>query len=223
MSELITADAVAESPQVRPALIRANLLTFGRRLRDAGLPVGSGQIMSMLEATAGLDLRRHEDIYHAAKATLVTRPEQIPVFDAQFARFWRELLGARPVPLDPFTPDNIPSEPPLPDVSKKKTEKRQEPTGTEDQKDIFHISEGEDEQNVAEEQEYEAEPDDIMLFSAREQLRKKDFSQCSAEEIAEARRIIEGMTWRLGTRRTRRRQRRKIKTRPLVVICDISG
>jgi len=75
----------------------------------------------MLEATAGLDLRRHEDIYHAAKATLVTRPEQIPIFDAQFARFWRELLGARPVPLDPFTPDNIPSEPPLPDVSKKKT------------------------------------------------------------------------------------------------------
>ncbi|HZH06966.1 MAG TPA: VWA domain-containing protein, partial [Lautropia sp.] len=78
-------------------------------------------------------------------------------------------------------------------------------------------------------------------------------SQCSADEIAEARRIIEGMTWRLGTRRTRRRQRanhgefidpratlrssmkhggvpmelrrqrRKIKTRPLVVICDISG
>jgi uncharacterized protein with von Willebrand factor type A (vWA) domain len=74
-----------------------------------------------------------------------------------------------------------------------------------------------------------------------------------ADEIAEARRIIEGMTWRLGTRRTRRRQRanhgefidpratlrssmkhggvpmelrrqrRKIKTRPLVVICDISG
>lgn len=253
MSELITADAVAEPPQVRPSLIQANLLTFGRRLREAGLPVGSGQVMSMLEATAGLDLRRHEDIYHAAKATLVTRPEQIPIFDAQFARFWRELLGARPVPLDPFTPDNIPSEPPLPDVSKKKTEKRQEPTGTEDEKDVFHISEGEEEENVAEEQEYEAEPDDIMLFSAREQLRKKDFSQCSADEIAEARRIIEGMTWRLGTRRTRRRQRanhgefidpratlrgsmkhggvpmelrrqrRKIKTRPLVVICDISG
>ena len=144
MSELITADTVAEPPQVRPALIQANLLTFGRRLRAAGLPVGSGQIMSMLEATAGLDLRRHEDIYHATKATLVTRPEQIPVFDAQFARFWRELLGARPVPLDPFMPDNIPSEPPLPDVSKKKTEKRQEPSGAEDEKDIFHISEGED-------------------------------------------------------------------------------
>ena len=91
-----------------------------------------------------------------------------------------------------------------------------------------------------------------MLFSSRETLRRKDFSQCTADEIAEARRIIEGFTWRLGTRKTRRRirakhgkfidpratlrgslrhggtplepdQKRKIRTRPLVVICDISG
>ncbi|HEU0113327.1 MAG TPA: VWA domain-containing protein, partial [Thermomicrobiales bacterium] len=83
--------------------------------------------------------------------------------------------------------------------------------------------------------------------------RKKDFTQCTPDEIAEARRIIEGMDWRLGTRRTRRRvkathgdlidrratlrhslkhggvplelrrQKRKIRTRPLVLICDISG
>jgi uncharacterized protein with von Willebrand factor type A (vWA) domain len=143
-------------------------------------------------------------------------------------------------------------EPPLPEASKKKTEQRHTPEGTESEKDIFHISEGEEQQDIAEE-DFEASPDDIMLFSARELLRKKDFSQCSAEEIAEARRIIENMSWRLGTRRTRRRQRanhgrfidaratlrsslrhggvpvdlrrqkRKIKTRPLVVICDISG
>jgi uncharacterized protein with von Willebrand factor type A (vWA) domain len=239
-------------PPISPNLIRANLLTFGRRLREAGLPVGSGQILSLLEATASIDVFRHEDVYHAARATVVTRPEQIPVFDMQFSLFWRELLGARPAPLDPFAPQNAPSEPPLPDASKKKTEHRITPEGGEDEKDIFHVSEGEDQQDVAEE-DFEASPDDIMLFSAREMLRKKDFSQCSAEEIAEARRIIEGMNWRLGTRRTRRRQRakhgnfinaratlraslkhggvplelrrqkRKIRTRPLVVICDISG
>jgi uncharacterized protein with von Willebrand factor type A (vWA) domain len=252
MSHFATLDGQPQPPQISPHLIRANLLTFGRRLREAGLPVGPGQILALLEAVSAIDIRRHQDLYHAARATVVTRPEQIPIFDAQFSRFWRELLGAKPVPLDPFTPQNMPGEPPLPEVSKKKTEQRQTPDGAESEKDIFHVSEGEESQNAAEE-EFETSPDEIMLFSAREQLRKKDFSQCTSEEIAEARRIIEGMTWRLGTRRTRRRQRaphgrfvdprstlrgslkhggvplelrrqkRKIRTRPLVVICDISG
>jgi uncharacterized protein with von Willebrand factor type A (vWA) domain len=241
-----------ELPPVSPQRIQANLLTFGRRLREAGLPVGSGQILAFLEATAAVDLRRHDDVYHAARAALVTRPEQIPIFDMQFSLFWRELLGARPAPLEPFVPENVPGEPPLQDASKKKTEQRRTPAGTEEERDVFHVSEGDESQDVAEE-DFEASPDDVMLFSARELLRKKDFSQCSAEEIAEARRIIESMTWKLGMRRTLRRQRsphgrfidargtlrgslrhggiplelrrqkQKIKTRPLVVICDISG
>ena len=39
-----------EMPPVSPQRIQANLLTFGRRLREAGLPVGSGQILAFLEA-----------------------------------------------------------------------------------------------------------------------------------------------------------------------------
>lgn len=252
MSAPATDGAAPEQPAISPNIIRANLLTLGRRLRAAGLPVGSGQILAMVDAAAAIDVFRHQDVYHAVRATVVTRPEQIPVFDAEFSRFWRELLGAKPVPLDPFMPEHAVSEPPLPEASKKKTERRHIPEGADEQKDIFHISEGEEAQDVGEE-DFEASPEDIMLFSARELLRKKDFSQCTSEEIAEARRIIEGMTWRLGTRRTRRRQRarhgrfidpratlrgslrhggipldlrrqqRKIRTRPLVVICDISG
>jgi uncharacterized protein len=238
-------------PPVSPELVRANLLTFGRRLREAGMPVGSGQILSLVDALAAINLYRHEDVYHAARASVVTRPEQIPTFDREFSRFWRELLGAKPAPLPGFVPQNAPSEPPPPDATKKKTEQRHTPDPTEEDRDIFHVSEGDDESQH--EQDFEASPDDVMLFSARETLRKKDFSQCSQEELAEARRIIESITWRLGTRRTRRRvrtkhgafidarstlraslrhggiplelrhQKRKIRTRPLVVICDISG
>ena len=244
--------AARELPPISPDVIRANLLTFGRRLRQAGLPVGSGQILALVEALAAIDVFRHEDVFHASRASLVTRPEQIPVFDLEFARFWRELLGAKPAPLDPFVPQNAPSEPPLPDASKKRTEQRHVPDGAEDEKDIFHVSEGEEDAG-ADEQDFEASPEDVMLFSAREILHRKDFSQCTPEEIAEARRIIEGFTWRLGTRQTRRRvrakhgafidaratlraslrhggiplelrrQKKKIRTRPLVVICDISG
>ena len=93
----------------------------------------------------------------------------------------------------------------------------------------------------------------MIVFSAREVLRKKDFSQFTAEEIAEARRMIARMDWRLGTRKTRRKERanngefvdhratlrrslrhtgvpielkhrrRKERMRPLILICDISG
>jgi uncharacterized protein with von Willebrand factor type A (vWA) domain len=252
MTEAPTDGARPTLPPISPEIIRGNLLTFGRRLRVAGLPVGSGQILSLVDAVGAIDVFRHDDVYHATRASVVTRPEQIPIFDLEFSRFWRELMGAKPAPLDPFAPQNAPGAPPLPDASKKKTEQRHTPDGAEDEKDIFHVSESEDDASVQEE-EFEASPDDVMLFSAREILRRKDFSQCTQEEIAEARRIIEGFTWRLGTRKTRRRirakhgrfidpratlrgslrhggtpldlrrQKKKIRTRPLVVICDISG
>ena len=77
-----------ELPPISSHRIQANLLTFGRRLRDAGLPVGSGQILSLVDALA-IDVFRHDDVYHAARASVVTRPEQIPVFDLEFSRFWR--------------------------------------------------------------------------------------------------------------------------------------
>jgi uncharacterized protein with von Willebrand factor type A (vWA) domain len=69
------------------------LLAFGRDLRRSGLNIGSGQILSLVEAVAAIDCKRRDDFYYASKSTLVTSPEQIPVFDAAFARFWRRLTN----------------------------------------------------------------------------------------------------------------------------------
>ena len=90
-------------------------------------------------------------------------------------------------------------------------------------------------------------------WSGDEVLRKKDFEQFSYEELQEARELIAKMRWRLGERRTRRlrssrhgrqldlrqtlrrslrtdgepvtlaRRRPRMKPRPLVILCDISG
>ncbi len=90
-------------------------------------------------------------------------------------------------------------------------------------------------------------------WSADEVLRHKDFEQFSYEELQEAREMIAKMHWRLGERRTRRlrpsrhgrqldlrqtlrrslrtdgepivlaRRRPRLKPRPLVILCDISG
>ncbi|HEU5430076.1 MAG TPA: VWA domain-containing protein, partial [Thermomicrobiales bacterium] len=174
--------------------------------------------------------------------------------DREFTRFWRELAGSQPKPLAPFAANDAPNEVPLPEASRKhKQEAKSSNATAEEERTVLAISEADENDASAGEEEIEAPPEDVLLFSARETLRKKDFSQCTADEIAEARRIIEGMDWRLGTRRTRRRvkathgalidrratlrhslkhggtpielrrQKRKIRTRPLVLICDISG
>ena len=74
-----------------------NLLTLGRDLRSSGLPIGSGQLITFVESMGEIDCRVRQDFYAAAKATLVTAPEQIPMFDAVFGRFWRQLMN-------PFNP-----------------------------------------------------------------------------------------------------------------------
>ncbi|MCC6312578.1 MAG: VWA domain-containing protein [Thermomicrobiales bacterium] len=234
--------------------IGRNLIVLGRRLRAAGIPIGPGQVLTMAEAMSAVDVRRRDDIYFAARAAIVTRPEQRAAFDAEFAQFWRELQGAEPAALDAFTASDTPGEPPLPDASKKRQQTAETASAAEQEKTLLAVSEAEQEPEHGDDvEEMDVPPEDVLLFSAKEVLRKKDFSLCSPDEIAEARRLIEGMDWNLGRRKTRRhvkathgeridprrtlraslrhgglplelkRQTRKERTRPLVLICDISG
>jgi uncharacterized protein len=64
----------------------AEVLTrFGRALRDEGLPVGTGRIAGFCRAAA---LLAPDDLYWAGRATLVPRPQDIPVYDRVFAAFF---------------------------------------------------------------------------------------------------------------------------------------
>ena len=247
-------DSGAEPETVSAARVRANLLRFGRRLRAVGLPVGSGQVLGSVEALAAIDVGRRDDVYSATKATLVTRPEQIMAFDAEFARFWRDLIDQESRPLEQFVPSTDQESIGLPQPPRAQEEPREGGEGASERERTVLVVEGvDDAADLDDSEEFELPPEDVLIFSAREALRKKDFSQLTPEELAEARRLIESMTWRLGTRQTRRRQRavrgdlidyrqtlrgslkhggtpielrwrkRKERMRPLVLICDISG
>ncbi len=243
-----------DTSNVRGSRVERNLLRFGRRLRNAGMPVGSGQVLNLFEALDAVALDRRDDVYHAAKASLITRPEQIPVFDAEFARFWKDLVDQQPMLLEEYLTDDEESvgSPQSPSQANKDQQSSEGEAGQSEQRTLLAI-EGTDDGDLGDTEDFEVPPDDVLIFSSREALRKKDFSQYTPEEIAEARRIIEKMNWRLGTRLTRRRQRalhgdsidyratlrsslrqgglpvelkwrrRKEKMRPLVLICDISG
>ncbi len=241
-------------PDPQPAWLAANLLGFARELRRAGLNVGSGQVLSFVEAVSEVNAENRGDFYSAAKATLVTAPEQIPIFDLLFARFWVRLTKPITEPLDAEQHDF--DMPPAPAPAEPGLEGQQQPEqgkqGNTKDRSVLAVEDSVDD-DAADSQDLEAPPEDVIVYSAREVLRSKDFSQFTPAEIAEARRLMSDMTWKLGTRKTRRREkanhgdfidyrrtlrsslkhggvplelrrrRSKEKMRPLILICDISG
>ena len=64
------------------------LVDFGRELRSAGIGVGSGDMVTYCSAAAVLDPSDIVDLYWAGRSTLVTRRDQISVYDRVFRSFF---------------------------------------------------------------------------------------------------------------------------------------
>lgn len=239
--------------QLSGALIERNLAHFARRLRQAGIKVGTGHVMEMFQAMEVVGLQRRADLEAAMQAIAVYRPDQIPVFQHEFDRFWQDILRAQPPIFEQSAPtDDANSQPPQ-EQREPEQKKKSEEGGDDSEETTVSVSADEvaDEQSDAEEPD--APPQDVLMFSAEEALRKKDFGQFTPDELATARRLMSRINWKLGTRKTRRMERahkgesidqramlrgslrqggipidlryrrRKEKMRPLVLICDISG
>jgi len=65
----------------------SHVVTFGRVLREAGLEVGPGRLADSLSGLDRVDLARRDDVYWTLRQTLVSRHEDIDVFDRAF-RAW---------------------------------------------------------------------------------------------------------------------------------------
>jgi uncharacterized protein with von Willebrand factor type A (vWA) domain len=239
---------------VRPAIIRRNLTHFARRLRKAGIKVGTGHVMEMMQALQTVGLQQRDDVRAATQAIVVYRPDQIPVFQQEFDQFWKDVLRAQPPLFDArvLPDDEDKPQPPQERDRDSEQEKRSEDADGEAEETTLSVS-ADEVADESESEDHEAPPQDVMMFSAEEALRKKDFGQYSPDEVARARRLMARIDWRLGTRKTRRMERahkgemidqramlrsamrqggipldlrfrrRKDKMRPLVLICDISG
>ena len=215
-------------PSGRPFL--GNCLLFARALRWAGIPVGLDQTLAFARALAWIDIGSREQVYHTARALLVSRHEHLRLFDTIFSRFWRapRAPGRPRRQTMPRAPRHRPPHQPFTIVTYLAHKARQSDPAID----------------IA---------DRAGTASDTEVLRRKDFSQMSPEELARIKRLIEAMHWRISQRVTRRRerdrrgdllhlgavlrdaarhggvparlawQRRKIRQRPLVVVADISG
>lgn len=217
---------------------------FGRHLRATGIPVGLAQVMDLARAVPAVGLHR-QDFRHAARATLLTRPEDSPAFDAAFESYWRGRLieseepptgDAAPAQEDDIEPAEVSPSPDAPPPH----EPAAGASRAAARRDADDGQAGEP-----------ADQESVSTYSAAEQISDKDFARFTEEELAEAKRLMERIGWRV-VRRSRRtvraargpypdprralratlrsgeplelgRRARKTKPRQIVAICDISG
>jgi uncharacterized protein with von Willebrand factor type A (vWA) domain len=161
---------------VPDAPIVALLVDFAGRLRRAGLAVGSGEVLTYCCAMAALNPADLIDLYWAGRSTLVTRREQIPVYNRVFRSFF---LGE---PADD-------GEPVRPVVRALAT------TAS-----VLQIPATEPGQEDPEDHQARLG----LMASTVDILRDKAFAACTPEELAALRRIMATMRLAPPRRRTRR-------------------
>jgi len=207
-----------------PSFVRL-LVGFARELRASGVSVGSGDVLTYCAAMTPLDPTDLLDLYWAGRTTLVTRYEQIPVYDRVFRRFFLAAGEDEPAASTPFS-------------VKSRAEAQS----------VLQVPRTEPGERGREEEARLG-----LVASDAATLRTKSFAACTPEELAAVRRIIKTIALTPPRRRTRRSvtapagrtldlrrtlretmrthgepaelfwRRRRLRLRPLTLILDISG
>ena len=228
----MTAEAPLSSKGKESGHILPNLLLFEQVLRRLGLDVGSGNVLDLVRAMEYVSMGRKQDFYQAARCILVHRKSDLPLFDEAFQVFWRR-------PATTYSTRDLRS---MGEQRRFRKPQVAPPPASDPQFEGEQDREAEAGDNV----------DMTRSYSAREVFREKDFANYTPREIVEAKGMMAELAWNLGDRRTRRtvpgdgtrldlrktlrlnlkyggeilelaHRERKVKPRPLVLICDVSG
>ena len=220
-----------EELQARPDLL-PRLGAFARLLHDAGMEAGPRRLTDATRALRHIDIKQHTDFRNALRSVFVSRKEDLLTFDAAFDIFWS--------PPDPRAASGV-----LPGRS------RSLPMSPERAK-AWANALGLNNSQMNREQDPTAVPASSSGYSAEELLRHKDFEQMTWQETEQVRRLLEQAPWRVAERKTRRLRsaragridlrrsarhairssgelmqlfyrRPRVRRRPLVLICDVSG
>jgi len=206
-----------------PSLV-PTLVGVARRVDLADAPLGTGDVLTYCAAVEPLDPTDLVDLYWAGRTALVTRHDQIPVYDRVFRSFFLD------------EPDD--QEEPVPFSVKAKEEARTELQLPESQPG---------EQREGREARLGLVASDVAA------LKGKSFAACTPEELVALRRIMRTVRLTPPRRRSRRTRavrdgrtpdprrtvrasmrthgdptelwwrRRRTRLRPLVLILDVSG
>ena len=78
-----------------------HVVTFGRVLREVGLEVGPGRVADALRALDAVDLTRQEDVFFTLRQTLVSRHDELELFDRAFLAWFLRAPVLPPARLQP--------------------------------------------------------------------------------------------------------------------------
>jgi uncharacterized protein with von Willebrand factor type A (vWA) domain len=81
-------DADRLAPPSAGDRLAANLLHFVRTLRQLGFPISTAQTVALLRGLTLIDIADRRDFYYVTRACVVTSPDQRDLFDRAFERFW---------------------------------------------------------------------------------------------------------------------------------------
>ena len=201
------------------------LVGFTTELRRAGLTVGSGEVLTYCAAATVVDVTDLVDLYWAGRCTLVSRREQVPTYHRVFVEYF---LGE---------PGSSPGASPFSAVARAEA--------------LATLEIAETERLGDEQQEQQAELGYAAAKAST--VKAKSFAACTPEELAALRRILRTMQLAPPRRRTRRttptrrgrrpdlrrtvresmrlhgepgtlhRRRRRMRTRRLTLLLDVSG
>ena len=217
------------------ALSRA-VVRFAMLLRRQSLPITPRQVIDAVRTLDQLDLGDRQEVYLGLRAGLVTRPEEVAIFDRCFEAFWRARTEADEV-AEGLAGPALPGE--TPEAALESQGARKERLELEGWGDEEGAEDG-------------GEPLGVPVASEMEALATRDFSTFSADQLDELLRVTVQIARRLARRGSRRRrpvrrrgrvdlrrtlranltrgeiielryrQRKRRKVR-LVLLCDVSG
>jgi len=176
-----------------------NIVHFARVLRKAGLRLGPAAVTDAIEAVQAIGIGDREEFYTALHATLVKRHEDDAVFDEAFRLFWRsrDLVGKMIALMSPV-------------VTRHEEREKRKAGETRVSDALF----GGRQDERKERDEPDIEIDARFTASGSELLRKTDFAQMSAAELAEAKRALANLVLPMDEVRTRRFRR---SNRPVAI------
>jgi uncharacterized protein len=218
---------MADAPDLLP-----RLAGFARLLHDAGLDAGPGRLTTATRALGEIELRDQAAFRDSLRACFVSRRDDLPLFDAAFDIYWappdpRVRAGAIPgrsrtLPLPP------------------------------DRARAWLEALGMNRSQAARQTDEEGVPPHSSGYSPEELLRRKDFEDLTWLETEQVKRLLQQAPWQIAERRTRRlrparggrvdlrrtarhsirssgelirllHRQPRLRRRPLVLLCDVSG
>jgi uncharacterized protein with von Willebrand factor type A (vWA) domain len=218
----------------------ANILHFGRTLRRFGIPVASQQIAGFSEGVSHINISQRDDFYNTARAFFLHDVQILEVFNLVFDVYWSQQINANLEPIIeqtnlykkilPRQKDSDGYNPVSKDAPNKLDSLDKNPETIENESDIFPFFSPIELLHRKDFSEY----NESELLQAREIIRGMGWKFGQKRSCRKVR--ASRQTDNLDFRRTIRNHtnsgeellklewhRRKLKPRPLVVICDISG